>query len=414
MLAFPAVADKSFLIHIGDRTVGGLERARPARRSVAGARQRRGSHCRIRVRGVHAARRSRWASARRSRFTTGRPRRGSRWREAITEHRGRRRRGARRHSAVRELDGGGRPRRTTTTRCTRWSAPSARSCARRSGWRCPSARTRYLCARCGDDGGKQRAVTAPVSLIVSAFAPVARHSPHAYARAYARARLGARADRSRERRAAARRLVPGAGVRPVRGCAARSRRSAAADQVVRRTTRAARGGARYSRITTAPTVALFATLAEMAFAAHVGLDVELGAAVASDAVGYLFAEELGAVMQVRDADLPARRARARGALARARGRRAASLRTTTWSIRRAGAELYRASRDRAAAQVVGAHVPHAGAARRSGLRARGVRERARCRRSRPQRRAHVRAAERASAARRARAGRKSPCCASRA
>jgi len=49
---------------------------------------------------------------------------------------------------------------------------------------------------------------------------------------------------------------------------------------------------------------LFVTLAEMAFAAHVGLDVEIGAGV-TDAVGFLFAEELGVVVQVRAADLTA-------------------------------------------------------------------------------------------------------------
>jgi phosphoribosylformylglycinamidine synthase len=47
---------------------------------------------------------------------------------------------------------------------------------------------------------------------------------------------------------------------------------------------------------------LFVTLAEMAFAAHVGLEVEIAEHVA-DPVAYLFAEELGAVVQVREADL---------------------------------------------------------------------------------------------------------------
>jgi phosphoribosylformylglycinamidine synthase len=46
---------------------------------------------------------------------------------------------------------------------------------------------------------------------------------------------------------------------------------------------------------------LFAALAEMAFAANVGLDVELEAG-ASDVVAYLFNEELGAVIQVPAAD----------------------------------------------------------------------------------------------------------------
>jgi phosphoribosylformylglycinamidine synthase len=45
---------------------------------------------------------------------------------------------------------------------------------------------------------------------------------------------------------------------------------------------------------------LFVTLAEMAFAAHAGLDVRIGS---GDAVAALYAEELGAVLQVRDAEL---------------------------------------------------------------------------------------------------------------
>src|SRR6185295_16168281 len=46
---------------------------------------------------------------------------------------------------------------------------------------------------------------------------------------------------------------------------------------------------------------LFATLAEMAFAGHCGLDVSLSA-YRSSALAQLFAEELGAVLQVREAD----------------------------------------------------------------------------------------------------------------
>jgi phosphoribosylformylglycinamidine synthase len=47
---------------------------------------------------------------------------------------------------------------------------------------------------------------------------------------------------------------------------------------------------------------LFVTLAEMAFAGHCGLDVELGSAGRAGSVVALFAEELGAVLQVRAAD----------------------------------------------------------------------------------------------------------------
>jgi phosphoribosylformylglycinamidine synthase len=49
---------------------------------------------------------------------------------------------------------------------------------------------------------------------------------------------------------------------------------------------------------------VLAALVEMAFAGHCGLDVDLGA-VGDDAVAALFTEELGALLQVREADLPA-------------------------------------------------------------------------------------------------------------
>jgi phosphoribosylformylglycinamidine synthase len=47
---------------------------------------------------------------------------------------------------------------------------------------------------------------------------------------------------------------------------------------------------------------LFVTLCEMAFAGHLGLDVDLSAS--EDALAVLFNEELGAVLQVRESDLP--------------------------------------------------------------------------------------------------------------
>jgi phosphoribosylformylglycinamidine synthase len=47
---------------------------------------------------------------------------------------------------------------------------------------------------------------------------------------------------------------------------------------------------------------LFATLAEMAFAGHCGIDVDIGA-LGDDPLAALFAEELGAVVQVLEADL---------------------------------------------------------------------------------------------------------------
>lgn len=49
---------------------------------------------------------------------------------------------------------------------------------------------------------------------------------------------------------------------------------------------------------------LWVTLAEMAFAARVGLDIDLGDTAATDPVAALCSEELGAVLQVRVDDLP--------------------------------------------------------------------------------------------------------------
>src|SRR5262249_7777945 len=87
---------------------------------------------------------------------------------------------------------------------------------------------------------------------------------------------------------------------------------------------------------------LFVTLAEMAVAAHVGLEVVLPAS-ATDAVGYLFAEELGVVVQVRDADLPAvQRVLKAHALEHAVVARVAAHDDVI--VRRAGAELFRSSR----------------------------------------------------------------------
>jgi phosphoribosylformylglycinamidine synthase len=87
---------------------------------------------------------------------------------------------------------------------------------------------------------------------------------------------------------------------------------------------------------------LFTALVEMAFAAHVGLDVELDAA-ASDAVAYLFNEELGAVIQVPTAEYD----RVAKLLAAQRLPHHAIARIAKHDeivVRRTGAELYRAPR----------------------------------------------------------------------
>jgi phosphoribosylformylglycinamidine synthase len=87
---------------------------------------------------------------------------------------------------------------------------------------------------------------------------------------------------------------------------------------------------------------LFTALVEMAFAANVGLDVELDAS-AADAVAYLFNEELGAVVQVPAADYE----RVAKLLAAQRVPHHAIARIAQHDdvvVRRAGSELYRAPR----------------------------------------------------------------------
>jgi phosphoribosylformylglycinamidine synthase len=87
---------------------------------------------------------------------------------------------------------------------------------------------------------------------------------------------------------------------------------------------------------------LFATLVEMAFAANVGLDVELDAA-ASDAVAYLFNEELGVVIQVPAAE-HGRVAQLLSAQRLPHHVIARIAKHDDVVVRRAGAELYRAPR----------------------------------------------------------------------
>ena len=77
VLRLPAVADKTFLITIGDRTVGGLDQPRPDGRPVAGAGGRCRGHACPTTR-VTAAKPWRWESARQWRCSMRRLRGGSR------------------------------------------------------------------------------------------------------------------------------------------------------------------------------------------------------------------------------------------------------------------------------------------------------------------------------------------------
>ncbi|MGD8416335.1 MAG: phosphoribosylformylglycinamidine synthase [Pseudomonadales bacterium] len=84
---------------------------------------------------------------------------------------------------------------------------------------------------------------------------------------------------------------------------------------------------------------LLATLLEMAFASRVGLDIELEDD--ADGLGALFSEELGAVLQIRSGDLDAVRAVLAGLPCRVAG---APRRDEVIEITRGGERLYRSDR----------------------------------------------------------------------
>ena len=89
---------------------------------------------------------------------------------------------------------------------------------------------------------------------------------------------------------------------------------------------------------------LFATLAEMAFAGHCGLDVDLSS-LGADALAVLFNEELGAVLQVRSADIPVVLERCAAAgLGAMTHRIGTAVPGATLRVKAGGQEIYSASR----------------------------------------------------------------------
>jgi hypothetical protein len=169
VLRLPAVADKSFLITIGDRSVGGLT----ARDQMVGPWQvpvcrRRGDPdvvSRLSRRSLRDRRARAAGGDRRARFGPhGR-------RRSADQPRRRRHRDARRRQAVRQLDGRRRlPRRGCPP--VRHRAGGFRSSASRSVSRSRSARIRCRCAPAWRKRRRQRRkqVVSPLSLIVTGFA----------------------------------------------------------------------------------------------------------------------------------------------------------------------------------------------------------------------------------------------------
>ena len=145
------------------------------------------------------------------------------------------------------------------------------------------------------DGGAEKSVTAPVSLIVSAFAPVAdvrRTSTPLLSREAGSALVWIQAMPGR-RRLGASALAQVCGQLGDEAPDVTPQALAALTGVVR----SLRDRGALLAYHDVGDGGLFATLAEMAFASRVGLDVRLDE-VSGDAPGVLFAEEIGAVVEV--------------------------------------------------------------------------------------------------------------------
>jgi phosphoribosylformylglycinamidine synthase len=298
VLAFPAVADKSFLIHIGDRTVGGLV----ARDQLVGPWQVPVSDVAVTASGFEGYTGEAFAMGERTPVAIHDGPASARL--AVAE--------AVLNIAAADVAALGDIRLSAN-----WMAAAGHGNDDYTLYAMVRAVGEELCPALGlavpvgkdslsmrtvwSEGGQPRAVTAPVSLIVSAFAPVGdlrrtltpevEREPGGVLLlvdlAGGRQRLGGSA--------LAQTFGQYGGPPPDLDDPARlvgwfaAQRALRAKGLLRAYHDRSDGG-------------LFVTLAEMAFASHVGLDVELPAA-ASDAIAYLFNEELGAVVQVRDSDL---------------------------------------------------------------------------------------------------------------
>jgi phosphoribosylformylglycinamidine synthase len=338
VLAFPAVADKSFLIHIGDRTVGGLV----SRDQLVGPWQ-------VPVSDVAVT-----ASAYEG-YTGEALAMGERTPVAIHDGPASARLAV--AEAVLNIAAADVAALGDIRLSANWMAAAGHANDDYALYAMVRAVGEELCPALGiavpvgkdslsmrtvwNDGGKERSVTAPVSLIVSAFAPVRD----------IRRTLTPELKREPGSALVLIDLANGA-LRLGGSCLAQAygqyggappdlddpRRLIALFAAQRELREAGLLLAYHDR----SDGGVFATLVEMAFASHVGLDIELPAA-ATDAVGYLFAEELGVVVQVRDADLPAvQRVLAAHELAHAVVARVAAHDDVV--VRRAGAELHRSSR----------------------------------------------------------------------
>jgi phosphoribosylformylglycinamidine synthase len=338
VLAFPAVADKSFLIHIGDRTVGGLV----ARDQLVGPWQVPVSDVAVTAAGYDGYTGEAFAMGERTPVAIHDGPASARL--AVAE--------AVMNIAAADVAALGDIRLSAN-----WMAAAGHGGDDYALYSMVRAVGEELCPALGlavpvgkdslsmrtvwHEDGRERAVTAPVSLIVSAFAPVAD----------IRRTLTPELERTRDTVLVFVDLAGGAQRLGGSSLAQTFGQYGGAPPDVDDPQRLQRWFAVQRELRAAGLLlayhdrsdgGLFAALAEMAFAANVGLDVELPVS-ATDAVAYLFNEELGAVIQVPVADYE----RVGKLLAEQRLPQHAIARIATHDdlvVRRAGAELYRAPR----------------------------------------------------------------------
>jgi len=338
VLTFPAVADKSFLIHIGDRTVGGL----CSRDQLVGPWQVPVSDVAVTASGYEGYTGEAFAMGERTPVAIHEGPKSARL--AVAE--------AVLNIAAADIAALGDIRLSAN-----WMAAAGHGDDDYALYSMVRAVGEELCPALGiavpvgkdslsmrtvwRDAGQERAVTAPVSLIVSAFAPVAD------------IRRTLTPELAREPGSALVLIDLANGAQRLGGsCLAQTygQYGGAAPDVddPRRLVRwfAAQRALRAADLVLAyhdrSDGGVFVTLAEMAFASHAGLDIELGAGV-QDAIAYLFNEELGAVVQVRAADLP----RVERVLGEHDIPHAVIARVAAGDdvvVRQAGRELYRATR----------------------------------------------------------------------
>jgi phosphoribosylformylglycinamidine synthase len=338
VLAFPAVADKSFLIHIGDRSVGGLV----ARDQLVGPWQVPVSDVAVTAAGYEGYTGEAFAMGERTPVAIHDGPASARL--AVAE--------AVLNIAAADVAALGDIRLSAN-----WMAAAGHADDDYALYAMVRAVGEELCPELGlavpvgkdslsmrtvwNDGGRERAVTAPVSLIVSSFAPVGD----------IRRTLTPELCRDVESALVFVDLAGGA-QRLGGSCLAQTfGQYGGAPPDVDDPQRLVRWFAAQRALRTQNLVlayhdrsdgGLFTTLVEMAFAANVGLDVELDRQT-TDAIAHLFNEELGVVIQVSAAELE----RVERLLAEQQLEHRVIARIASHDdivVRRAGTEIYRASR----------------------------------------------------------------------